>query len=99
MCLVAQSYPTLCDPVDCSPSSSLVYGILETRKLEWTAISPLENLPDPGIEPTSPESPALAGKCFTCCAFREAYKIKVMNSINKISGKETTGNKERSINK
>ena len=84
--------------MDYSPSSSLVCGILEARKLEWIAISRLGNLPDPGIEPTSPESPALAGKCFTCCAIREAYKIKVMNSINKISGKETTGNKEKNIN-
>ena len=37
---VAQSCPTLCDPVDCSPpGSSVVHGILQARVLEWVAIS------------------------------------------------------------
>ena len=34
-----QSCPTLCDPVDCSPSGSSVHGILQARILEWVAIS------------------------------------------------------------
>ena len=39
MCvLVAQSYLTLCDPMDCSPPSSFVHGILQARLLEWVAI-------------------------------------------------------------
>ena len=29
---------TLCNPVDCSPSGSSVYGILQARILEWVAI-------------------------------------------------------------
>jgi len=36
--LVAQSYPTLCDPMDRSPPGSSVHGILQARILEWTAI-------------------------------------------------------------
>ena len=36
--LVAQSSPTFCDPVDCSPPGSSVHGILQERILEWTAI-------------------------------------------------------------
>ena len=36
---VAQSCPTLCDPVDCSPPGSSVHGILQARILEWVAIS------------------------------------------------------------
>ena len=36
---VAQSCPTLCDPVDCSPPGSSVRGILQARILEWVAIS------------------------------------------------------------
>ena len=36
---VTQSRPTLCDPVDCSLPSSSVHGILQTRILEWVAIS------------------------------------------------------------
>ena len=34
-----QSCPTLCDPIDGSPPSSSVPGILQARTLEWVAIS------------------------------------------------------------
>ena len=34
-----QSCPTLCDPIDGSPSGSPVPGILQARTLEWFAIS------------------------------------------------------------
>ena len=34
-----QSCPTLCDPIDGSPPGSPVPGILQTRILEWVAIS------------------------------------------------------------
>ena len=37
--LVAQSCLTLCDPKDYSPPGSSVHGILQTRILEWVAIS------------------------------------------------------------
>ena len=37
---VAQSCPTLCDPVDCSLPGSSVHGILQARILEWVAIGP-----------------------------------------------------------
>ena len=37
--LVAQSCPTLCDPMDCSPPGSSVHRIFQTRILEWVAIS------------------------------------------------------------
>ena len=36
---VAQSCPTLCDPVDCSPPGSSIPGILQAGILEWVAIS------------------------------------------------------------
>ena len=36
--LVAQSCPTLCKPMDCSPQGSSVYGISQARTLEWVAI-------------------------------------------------------------
>ena len=51
---VAQSCPTLCDPVDCSPPDSSVHGILQARILEWIAISFSGDLSDPGIKPGSP---------------------------------------------
>ena len=34
-----QSCPTLCDPIDGSPPGSPTPGILQTRTLEWVAIS------------------------------------------------------------
>ena len=34
-----QSYPTLCDPMDCNPPGSSVHGISQARILEWFAIS------------------------------------------------------------
>ena len=36
---VAQSCPTLCNPVDCSPPGSSIHGILQARILEWVAIA------------------------------------------------------------
>ena len=35
---VAQSCPTLRDPMDCSPPGSSVHGIFQARVLEWGAI-------------------------------------------------------------
>ena len=37
--LVSHLYPTLCDPMDCSPPGSSVRGILQTRILEWVSTS------------------------------------------------------------
>ena len=34
-----QSCPTLCDPIDGSPTGSPISGILQARTLEWVAIS------------------------------------------------------------
>ena len=34
-----QSCPTLCDPIDDSPPGSTIPGILQTRTLEWVAVS------------------------------------------------------------
>ena len=34
-----QSCPTLCDPIDGSPSGSPIPGILQARTLDWVAIS------------------------------------------------------------
>ena len=35
---VAQSCPTLCDPMVCSPPGSSVHGILQARILKWVAL-------------------------------------------------------------
>ena len=36
---VAQSCPTLRDPLDCSPPGSSIHGIFQARVLEWGAIA------------------------------------------------------------
>ena len=46
---VAQSCPTLCDPMDYT-----VYGILQARILEWAAFPSPGDLPNPGTELRSP---------------------------------------------
>ena len=48
-----QSYPTLCDPMDCSPPGSSVHGILQARVLEWVAM--------PSSRPTGLQSQMLWG--------------------------------------
>ena len=54
VCLVAQSCPTLCDPMDCSPPHSSVHGILQAGILEWVV------MPSPqGIFPTQGSNPGL----------------------------------------
>ena len=53
LCLVAQSCPTLCNPMDYSLPGSFVHGILQGRILEWVPISPPGSLPNLGIEPRS----------------------------------------------
>ena len=55
----------LCDPMDCSPPGSSVYGILHQEYWSGSPCPPPGDLPDPGIEPVSPASPALAGGFFT----------------------------------
>ena len=48
--LVTQLCSTLCDPMDCSPPGSSVYGILQARILEWVAILSRGDLSQPGTE-------------------------------------------------
>ena len=58
-CSVAQSCPTLCDPMDCRSRCSSVHGILQARILQWVAVlssrgsSQSGDLLNPGIKPTS----------------------------------------------
>ena len=58
--------------MDCSPPGSSVHGILQAKILEWVAMTPPGDLPNPGIEPTSLTSPALAGRFFTTSTTWEA---------------------------
>ena len=80
-CLVAQSCPTLCDPMDCSPPGSSVLGISQARTLEWVAISCFRG--------SSPPRDRTLVTCISryilyCWATREAPLIHLWNSKRKI---------------
>ena len=62
MVLVAQSCPTLCDPIDCGLQGSYVDGILQQKYWSELPFPSPGNLPDPGIKPAFP---ALAGEFLT----------------------------------
>ena len=53
LCLVVESCLTLCDRMDYSPPGSSLHRILQARILQWVAIPPPWDLPNPGIEPRS----------------------------------------------
>ena len=63
-----QSCPTLCDPVDCSPPSSSVHGILQARILEGVAISFSRGSSQPR---DWTQVFRIAGRCFNLWATRE----------------------------
>ena len=66
LCSVPPTFPTPCNLTDGSPPGSSVCGIF-FRQEYWSKLpfpSP-GDLPNPGIEPASPVSPALAGGFFT----------------------------------
>ena len=60
--LADQSCLILCDPMGYSPPDSSVHGIFQARILSRLPFPTPGDLPDPGIEPTSP---ALAGRFST----------------------------------
>ena len=58
MCVCAQSYLTLCEPIDYSPPAPLSMGLFRQEYWSMLPFSPPEDLPNPGIKALSP---ALAG--------------------------------------
>ena len=63
---VAQSYLTLCNPMDC-----IVHGILQARILEWVAF-PFSRGSSQSRDRT--QVSCIAGEFFTSWATREAWK-------------------------
>ena len=53
--LVTQIVSDSCNPTDCSPPGSSVYGISQARILEWVPFLSPGTLPNPEIKPKSPE--------------------------------------------
>ena len=67
--LVAQSCPTLCNPMDYSQPGCSVHGILQAGLLEWVAIS----FSSASYQPKDwSQVSCIAGSFFTIWATREA---------------------------
>ena len=73
---VAESCPTLSDPMDCGPPGSSVHGIFQARVLEWGAIAFSENLVYLGIYSKNNTKPWKA-------LFKLVFKIYVQSSFFK----------------
>ena len=77
---VTQSYPTLCDPMDCSPPGSPSMEF--SRQEHWSGLPfpPPGDLLDPRMEPASLASPTLASRFFTTASpgkpFMKVIKVK-----------------------
>ena len=69
---VAQSCPTLCDPINCSLPGSSLHGILQARILEWVAIS-FSRVSSRLRDRT--QVSCIAGRRFNLWATREAFQI------------------------
>ena len=62
MCSVVSDSVT---PRTVAQQAPLSMGLIQARILEWVACPAPGDLPNPGIKPTCPVSPALAGQFFT----------------------------------
>ena len=71
-----QSCLTLCDPMDCSLPGSLSMGTSRQEYCSGLPWPPPGDLPDPGTEPASLMSPALASGFFTSSTTWEALAIQ-----------------------
>ena len=75
--LLAQSCPTLCDPMNCSPPGSSVHGILQARIMEWVAIAFSRGSSWPRGQTRVSH---IAGKFVTIWATRETWLTRGTNS-------------------
>ena len=62
-----------CHPTDCTLPGSSVHGISQQEHWSGLPFPPPGDLPNPGIEPASFMSPALAGRFFTTSTTWEAH--------------------------
>ena len=74
---IAQSCPTLCDPMDCSLPCSSIHGIFQARVLDWVAISFSKGSSWPRDQT---QVSCIIGRCFTVWA---TYLASLYNAISK----------------
>ena len=85
MFVLSQSCPTLCNPLDCSPSGSSVHETLQVRILKWVAMPSSRGSSQPRDQTciSYVSSPALAGGFFTASVTWRKY---IKSSLLKGSG-------------
>ena len=69
---VAQSYPTLCHPMDCSLPGFSIHGIFQAKVPEWVAFSFSKGSSRPRDQT---QISRITGRCFTLWATREAPHV------------------------
>ena len=74
LCLVIQSCPTLCDPMDCSLPGSSVHGILQARIIEWATMPSSRGSSQPRDRN---QVFHIAGRFFTSWVTREAQTVYI----------------------
>ena len=86
-----------CDPMACSSQAYLSMGF--SRQEYWSGLPfpPLGDLPDPGIEPVFPKSPALSGRFFTAkppgkphvcvymCVYICVFKVSISSQCTRLA--------------
>jgi len=82
---VAQSCPTLSDPMDCSPLGSSVHGIFQARVLEWGAIAFSGDIVQEAVIKTIPKK----------CKKAKWLSEEVLQIAEKIREAKGKGEKER----
>ena len=93
-CLVTKSYPTLCNPMDCSPPGSSVHEISQARILERVAISFSRGSSQPRNRThisclagrfftTEPPGRQLEGSCAVSCKWFSFYMCLVLSNTKK----------------
>ena len=83
---IAQSCPTLCDPMDCSLPGSSVHGIFQAIVLEWIAISFSRGSSQPRDWTRVSH---IVDRCFTIWATREAKVLINWVDFQEARGKHT----------
>ena len=92
---IAQSCPTLCDPMDCGLPGSSVHGIFQARILEWVAISFSRGSSTPRNQTWVS---CMVGRHFTVWATREEYCSRDYTNFS-LMCKQTNQTKSNQPNK
>ena len=86
--LVAQSCPTLCNPMDRSPAGSSVQRIWQARILEWVAIT-FSRGSSPPRDQTQVSH--IVGRFFSVWATREAHLLTFLSTRKRKKKKKASG--------